>query len=80
MKPRNDLTAEYVRSILDYNEKTCEFRWKVNLRNKVKAGAVAIGIGGRLYKTHRLAHLIQTGEWPETINERRHRILVFYRN
>ena len=72
---RNDLTAEFVRSILDYDPETGVFRWKRQLSWRAPVGAVAgspnrsghiaIGINGAAYYAHRLAFLYMTGEWPE---------------
>ena|SRR5215472_2841384 len=71
---RNDLTADYVRSILDYDPETGIFRWKITLSKRATAGKPAgrsrvgkrnkIGIKGGEYMAHRLAWLIMTGEWP----------------
>lgn len=88
-KPHNDLTATYVRSILSYDPLTGILTWKrrEDARpqwNGVFAGKPAgalhpngyiiISINNRLYRAHRLAWLIMTGEWP--LNEIDHK----YRN
>jgi len=80
MKRRNDLTAEYVREILDYDPVTGVFKWKWrddvrkrdNSRYAGKAagsvqpdGYVKITINKRLYRAHRLAWLFVYGEWPQ---------------
>ena len=78
-KARNDLTAEYVRSLLHYDRKTGVLRWKPRPNSPTfsarYAGTVAgkIGLKGRIhvgidyarYLAHRLAWLIVTGKWPE---------------
>ena len=75
MKYRNDLLAEYVCGILNYNPKTGEFRRKVDRSSNAKKGQLAgsthsegylvIQIDGKAYKSHRLAFLIMKNRWPD---------------
>ena len=75
MKMLDDLTAEFVRSLLAYNPETGELRWKKFIRNGInkddlaghlnKKGYLAIRINYRSYQGYRLAWLIMTGEWPK---------------
>jgi HNH endonuclease len=74
---RNDLTAEYVRAILDYDPKNGNFYWRVRRKGRrpARPGSLAgylgpygywlIGIDGECYLAHRLAWLWMTGNWPE---------------
>jgi len=80
---RNDLTAEYVRSILDYNPETGAFTWKhrSDVRkewNTRYAGKNAsnfdksnnrffVCINHIHYYAHRLAWIYMTGEWPKEL-------------
>jgi hypothetical protein len=70
-------TAERVRSLLDYNEETGIFTWKVRRGSKAMgavAGSevdvgngfvyVAIRLDKTLYYAHQLAYLYMTGNWP----------------
>jgi len=70
-----ELTAQRLRDVLTYDADTGQFRWRVTLSRRAVAGKVAgcknrtlgciyIGIGGRIYKAHRLAWLHTHGAWP----------------
>jgi hypothetical protein len=76
----NDLTAEKVRELLDYDPLSGILTWRVdrtNGNNRVNAhagdhagsinskGYICIGINGAYYLAHRIAWLWQTGEWPK---------------
>lgn len=86
MSARSELTAEYVRQILDYDPSTGALTWREradmrpqwNARYAGKAagwrdshGYWQIHINGRIHKVHRVAWLYMTGEWPK--NEIDHR-------
>lgn len=68
------LTADAVRQLLDYDQATGVFRWRVQRGGRAAPGTVAgtpddrgatiIRIGKRHFKAHRLAWLHVHGEWP----------------
>ena len=68
------LSAEDVRELLDYDQETGVFVWKIKRNNRTRAGQLAgaieiqgylvIKIHGKTYKAHRLAWLITHGSWP----------------
>lgn len=69
------LTAERAKELFDYDPHTGNFYRKVSPTNSVKVGDIAgtltkkgyidIGIDGERYLAHRLAWLIETGEFPK---------------
>ena len=71
---KDELTAERLRELLDYNPHTGEFVWRVSCRG-TKAGDIAgssgsegrrhIIIGYARFKAHRLAWLYVHGVWPK---------------
>lgn len=77
-KPKlQTLTQKELKELLDYDEVTGKFTWKVQ-SGRQKAGDVAgsfskkigyflIGVKGVRHYAHRLAWLYMTGEWPEHV-------------
>lgn len=72
MTTSNDLTAQRVRELLDYDPETGLLTWRVT-RGKARVGAVAghvrddyivLGIDGRSHLAHRLAWLHAYGSLP----------------
>lgn len=78
-KPRNDLSAEHVRSVFDYDaesgvfafkyQETARAQWNGKCAGKsagwrMTSGYIGISVGGRQCLAHRLAWLWMTGEWP----------------
>jgi hypothetical protein len=73
-KRYNDLTQEYLKSILSYNPQTGLFiRLITSSANAVEGdtagclhdGYIDIKINYKAYRAHRLAWLYMTGKWPE---------------
>lgn len=70
----DNLTATYVRSILDYDSETGDLVWKVNRGQRALKGKIAgshdregykkITINGISYRAHRIIWLWITGNWP----------------
>jgi hypothetical protein len=88
MKYRNDLTAEEVRHLLDYDPETGVLTWRsredirpsVNARfagqragHAMRRGHRQIRIHGALYYEHRVAYLHQHGEWPPATVDHKNR-------
>ena len=74
-KPRNDLTAEFVRTILDYDPTTGDLSWARNpgrhngheekITNGVGSGGyIRFMICGHNYFAHRIIWLLMKGAWP----------------
>jgi len=71
---KNELTAEKLRQLLDYNPSSGVFTWRENRGSTARAGAVAgytrddgqtrIQVGGRRHYARALAHLHLHGAWP----------------
>ncbi len=70
------LTAERLRSILDYNPDTGEFHWRTAARGGLKAGRrtgcldkstgyIVINVDSKKRYAQRLAWLYMTGHWPD---------------
>lgn len=70
---KNDLTQEYVKSIMHYDPETGHFKYIVKVRgvkpNTVIGylqddGYIRLSINYEKYLAHRIAWLYMTGEWP----------------
>ena len=78
------ITQDRLKEVLDYNQETGIFQWKVSSGNASagsvagssdgKEGYILIGIDGRLYRAHRLAILYTDGYMPENTVDHRDRI------
>lgn len=69
----DDITSENLHRLLDYDQKTGFFHWKLSYGGKIsgsragsvtKAGYIVIRILGKLYYAHRLAWLCVNGYFP----------------
>jgi hypothetical protein len=69
------ISRDYVSQMLDYDRETGIFTWKSSPQGRIKAGSIAgsmhhprlyidIRINRKNYKAHRLAWLLEYGEWP----------------
>jgi HNH endonuclease/AP2 domain len=76
-KSSETLTAERLRTLLDYNPETGQFRWRTGRRSGLIAGCIhaderrvrwQIVVDGRHYKAHRLAWLYVYGYWPNLVD------------
>jgi len=69
-----NLTAARAREVLSYDPETGALTRRIRSANMVVVGEVAgclgtngyimVSVNGKQYRAHRLAWLIQTGEWP----------------
>lgn len=69
------ITQKELKELLQYNENTGIFTWKISTNFKIKIGNIAgtlhkngyiyIQIKNRLYMAHRLSWLYVYGEWPK---------------
>lgn len=81
---RESLTHEYLLQVLDYDQSTGLFTWKVDNTNQVRKGSVAgnltpngyvdIGILSGIVFAHILAWFYVTGEWPSKTVDHKNQI------
>jgi len=72
-----ELTQERLQELLEYDQDTGEFRWRVTRKPNIREGEVAgfharsqywvIHIDGRNYRAHQLAWLYVNGEWGRPV-------------
>lgn len=61
----NNITADYIRNILDYDHKTGEFFRKPTRADRhCNNGYRRLMVNNQSYMAHRLAWLYMTGRWP----------------
>ena len=70
------VSAEYLRTVIDYEPDTGIFRWAVDRNSSTKKGMMAgsidkdgyvrISIEGKIYRAGRLAYCWMTGSWPSS--------------
>ena len=75
MANENNISVEYFKSIINYDEHTGDFTWVQTYRNRIagkKAGNINkknnywyLNINRKHYLAHRVAWFLMTGEWPE---------------
>lgn len=75
MSSKNNITQDKLKSLIEYNQETGIFKWKVKISYLVSPGDIAgttnrsgyivIKISGKGYKAHRLAWLYVHGRWPK---------------
>lgn len=70
------ITLDEARSLFGYNPETGDLIWKVirkchggfvvpgTVAGTNSNGYTAVGVNQRIYRAHRIAWLLQTGEWP----------------
>lgn len=73
---RSPLTPSYLRSVLDYDQHTGDFTWRVDRggrgglskagvrAGRINKGYLSIVVDRRTYAAHRLAFLWMLGRWP----------------
>lgn len=66
MKYRNDLTAEYIRSVINYDPETGDV-WRKGRKVSTTRpeGYLVINVNDRIYRLSRIIWLWMTGEWPK---------------
>lgn len=82
LEVKGELTQDFLKSILNYDENTGTLTWKGALKGKGQAsnvagcvdttGYITIGIGGKTYKAHRIIYLYMEGEIPSQIDHINH--------
>lgn len=75
MIDEDEISKDYLRSILHYNPETGSFIWLVKIGSNdligsfagsvTNRGYISIGIKDKRYMAHRLAWLYMTGFWPK---------------
>ena len=75
---KRDLTQEKLKCLLDYDQNSGVFTWRIRPGTKVSAGDIAgshfrngyinIGVYGKTYLLHRLAFFYMMGRWPYIVD------------
>lgn len=66
IRSRDDIDAEFVNSLLEYDPETGDLFWKRRPAGSLhSAGYLTISLGRYAYKAHRLIYLMVNGRWPD---------------